>query len=97
MFLRRVGTFRSTVLNKRNASTRPKLKTDRFIYPEGMTAYEEDYTENPEYPEIDKETRQMNEFQRKKRQSLLDWHDKIKQQPNPEAKTLELNMPRYIY
>lgn len=80
----------------RGFSSKPRLKPkDRFSYPEGVLPYEEDYTEFPEYPEIDPETHQLTEVQRNKRQAILDWHQKIRDEPNPEGKTFELNMPRY--
>ncbi|ODM92751.1 28S ribosomal protein S30, mitochondrial [Orchesella cincta] len=66
----------------------------RFAYPEGMKAYEDDWTEEAEYPEIDPEIHTWNEYRRKRLQDELDFHMKIRKATCPEAKNLELNMPK---
>jgi hypothetical protein len=90
-----IQTFKggSPFLFQRFSSARPNAKR-RFLYPEGMIPYEEDYVEQPEYPQIDKETHQWTEQQKNRRQAALDWHKRIQNQPNPEAKTVEFNLPR---
>jgi len=77
-----------------SSMARAKYKTDFFKYPSGMVAYEDDYVDQAEYPEIDPETHDWPEFRKKHRKDMLDWYKRVQDQPNPEAKTLEINMPR---
>lgn len=71
-----------------------RLKS-RFAYPEGMTDYENDWVEEPEYPRIDPETHQWNAHRRQRLQALLNLRAKITNASCPELKNLEWNMPRY--
>lgn len=80
---------------RRGWSSLPRTSKSRFSYPEGMVAHEDDYLDEAQYPEIDEETHQFSKYQKDKHQTMLSWHQTIRDQPNPEAKTLEINMPRY--
>lgn len=72
----------------------PRRLRSKFAYPEGMTDYENDWVEEPEYPKIDPETHQWNVHRRQRLQDLLDLRAKITNASCPETKNLELNMPR---
>ncbi|CAL8087343.1 unnamed protein product [Orchesella dallaii] len=66
----------------------------RFALPEGMKPYEDDWAKEAEYPPIDSEMHTWNEHRRKRLQDTLDFHTKIREASCPEAKNLELNMPK---
>lgn len=87
----------SRVVNRlyvKGYSSGPVQSRSRFIYPEGMVPYEEDYVEQAEYPKTDPETHDWNEHKKQRRQKVLDFHKRIQERPNVEAKTLEWNLGR---
>jgi len=78
-----------------SSSVTRSSRKPKFAWPEGMVSPEDDFSEKPEYPEIDPETHQWNEHRRLRRKAELDWHKGLQEQPNPEAKTMYLNLKRY--
>jgi len=93
----------SSVLNcfsgKRYYAKRYSLRKPAYAtpHPEGsvsLIAYEDDRSEQPEYPEIDPETHTWSEHRRKRRQAILDFHKRVQEQPNVESKTVEINLSR---
>lgn len=96
-FGRRVILFKSSLVQStapwRCRSTKP-APVSRFANPDGTPAYEDDWCEEPEYPKINPETRQWNDYRREKLQKVLDYHARIKNASCPEEKNLEINMPR---
>ncbi|CAG7838182.1 unnamed protein product [Allacma fusca] len=60
----------------------------------GLKTFEEDYSETPDYPVIDPETRGLSEVSKKYLKDRLDWVDSIKNSPTVEEKLIQLNMRR---
>jgi hypothetical protein len=79
------------------SSAAAAIKRSRFAYPEGMVPPEYDFTEKPEYPEINPEIHQWNEHRRLRLKAKLDWYQQLREQPNVEAKTVQMNMPRFVH
>ena len=61
----------------------------RFAYPAGQVAYEDDYTDTPNYPPIDPETVRYTEARRQRLQAVDDWHKGMLAKETVEEKLME--------
>jgi len=66
----------------------------KFAYPPGQVDYSDNFSEKPEYPEIDPATRHISDHVRDRLKLKKAFHNEVKGKASPEEKNLAINMPR---